>query len=193
MGTHIGGVTGRHHAYLDHGPFIARYLEGHFQRLAWLPNVYDPSICLPICFYPGSPTETMLGLFYSDNNSAVSRSFWEKVKYPEIEWGEDYVFARNLRELGFQKAYVDNAIVIHSHGFENTSTFESAIAEGRFWAKEFGIKLVDNPKAATSAQDAIDQSFALQKGLSVGSLRERQKYNKAVNEGRHLGWKLSIE
>lgn len=193
MGTHIGGVTGRHHAYLDHGPFIARDLEGHFQRLAWLPNVYDPFIGLPSCFYPGSPTETMLGLFYSDNNSAVSRSVWEKVKYPEIEWGEDYVFARNLRELGFQKAYVDNAIVIHSHGFEKTSTFESAIAEGRFWAKEFGIKLVDNPKAATSAQDAIDQSFALQKGLSVGSLRERQKYNKAVNEGRHLGWKLSIE
>jgi hypothetical protein len=34
-----------------------------------------------------------------------------------VEWGEDQVWAFEMLKLGFQKAYVDSAVVYHSHDF----------------------------------------------------------------------------
>jgi hypothetical protein len=34
---------------------------------------------------------------YSDNNSAMARAVWQEIPYPEVEWGEDQVWAFEIR------------------------------------------------------------------------------------------------
>lgn len=38
--------------------------------------------------------------FYSDNNSAMARSVWKEIPYPEVDWGEDAVWAWGALQAG---------------------------------------------------------------------------------------------
>ncbi|MGF0524380.1 rhamnan synthesis F family protein [Agrobacterium pusense] len=186
-GERVAGVTGRHQAYPEHGPFVANDMQNHFDALALLPNPIDMEIGLPSNYYPGSTTWRMLAFFYSDNNSAMARSVWKEIPYPEIEWGEDYVWASLAIKAGFQKAYVDDAIVFHSHDFPTKRLFKAAMEEGAFWMKEFGIELHGDPKAAIEAMKARDRAFALKHGIAPHILTGRLKSNETLVAGRYEG------
>ncbi|MDH0117653.1 glycosyltransferase [Rhizobium pusense] len=186
-GERVAGVTGRHQAYPEHGPFVANDMQNHFDALALLPNPIDMEIGLPSNYYPGSTTWRMLAYFYSDNNSAMSRSVWKEIPYPEIEWGEDYVWASLAIKAGFQKAYADDAIVFHSHDFPTKRLFKAAMEEGAFWMKEFGIELHGDLKAAIEAMNARDRAFALKHGIAPHLLRGRLKSNETLVAGRYEG------
>lgn len=192
-GNRVAGVTGRHEAYPTHGPFIAQDMKQHFDGLALLPDVVDLSQGLPSNYSPGSVTWRMLANFYSDNNSAISRDVWKQLPYPEIEWGEDYVWASLALKAGFQKVYVDNAVVLHSHDFDEETLLKTAVTEGEFWAREFGIRLHDDEQATIAALNARDQKFATENGISKLMLGKRQKKNRLLVKGRLQGWRNCYE
>lgn len=191
MGDRVAGVTGRHAAYPDHGLFIERDINEHFDNLALLPSVIDSEVGLPSYCYRGGVNWRMLAYFYSDNNSAMSRKIWRSLPYPEIEWGEDYVWASLAIKAGYQKAYVNDAIVLHSHNLSDQAQFKTATAEGKFWAQQFGVRLHGDEDAAIAHMDARDYHFAMKNGIKNSDLKQRQKSNKLLVRGRTQGWEDS--
>lgn len=183
----VAGVIGRHEAYPEHDPFTRRDLQEMFDGLALLPDVIDRDGGLPSYFYPGGQSWAMTMQFYSDNNSAMSREAWKILPYPDIEWGEDQVWAAEALRLGFQKAYVDDAVVYHSHAFDVTQQHAVSAIEGRFWAERFGIDLHPDAEAAITAMNARDRSFALQNAIPDRVLSERYRLNQAIVQGRRAG------
>lgn len=188
-GDRVAGVTGRHRAYPQHDAFIQRDMEGHFDRLQSLGRCLSRSGGLSSLFYPMSQAWQMLLYFYSDNNSAIAKAAWEHCPYPEVDWGEDYVWARKMMNLGWQKAYVDSALVYHSHDFEGEKTLSAAIEEGRFWKTHFGFTLHHDADADITAALQRDKDYAKQANVDPDALVKREKYIRAQILGRIKGAK----
>ena len=191
QGDRVAGVIGRHEAYPEHDAFIKRDMREHFDALSQLPPVLGGGHGLPSYIYPGSEPWRMLMGFYSDNNSAMSRAVWKEVPYPEIDWGEDQVWAAEMLRLGFQKAYGNDAVVYHSHAFTPQQQYKVAATEGKFWAEHFGIRLHEDAEAAIAAMDARDRDFALRNGVADSSLKARLASNRATVNGRVAGWRAA--
>lgn len=187
QGPRVAGVVGRHEAYTNHDSFTQRDIRQTFDGLALLPNVIDLDIGLPGYIYPGSVMWRMLSHFYSDNNSALARWAWELLPYPEIDWGEDQVWADEALRLGFQKCYVNEAVVYHSHDSSLTTVYERALIEGRFWAEHFGVELHHDLEASIAALDNQDRDYAFQNGIDAKSLAHRLRVNRVLVQGRRAG------
>jgi len=59
-------------------------------------------------------------LFYLDyysNSSALRKSVWEKIPYPEVPWSEDKAWIKLLYMHGYKKKYCSSSIIFHSHNF----------------------------------------------------------------------------
>lgn len=55
-------------------------------------------------------------VFYSDVNSATTRDFLvSKIPYRDVSYSEDFLFATDLLQAGYRKAYQPSAKVIHSN------------------------------------------------------------------------------
>ena len=186
-GPRVAGVIGRHEAYPEHDPFTRRDLQEMFDGLALLPDVIDRETGLPSFFYPGGQSWAMTMHFYSDNNSAISREAWKILPYPEADWGEDQIWAAEALRLGFQKAYVDDAVVYHSHAFDETQQHAVSVIEGRFWAERFGIDLHPDGEAAIHGMNERDRAFARQAGIPDEVLAKRYRHNRATVQGRCTG------
>ncbi|WP_082559410.1 rhamnosyltransferase WsaF family glycosyltransferase [Methylobacterium sp. Leaf94] len=185
-GPRVAGVIGRHEAYPDHDPFTRRDLQEMFDRLALLPDMIDRETGLPSFFYPGGQSWAMTLQFYSDNNSAMSREAWKILPYPDVEWGEDQIWAAEALRLGFQKAYVDEAVVYHSHAFDMAQQRAVSAVEGRFWAEHFGIDLHPDTEGAIRGMDARDRAFAEEQGIPERVLQLRLDQNRATVKGRSV-------
>lgn len=191
-GARVAGVIGRHEAYPEHDAFTRRDLTEMFDALALLPPVIDRETGLPSFFHPGGSLWRRVRQFYSDNNSAMARAAWAVLPYPEIPWGEDQVWADEMLRAGFQKAYVNEAVVFHSHPIAWTRHAATARTEGAFWGRHFGMDLHPEPKAAIAAMDARDEDFAFRHGLAARDLAARKRYNRATVEGRAAGYADSL-
>ena len=110
----VAGAFGQHFPYPDCNIFDKRDLPRHFARFGDKPTVfsiedrkaYDADINLRLFLS-----------FFSDNNSCLRRSVWEKYPYPDVNFAEDQIWMRKMLELGYKKAYVPDAAVYHSHNF----------------------------------------------------------------------------
>lgn len=190
-GPRVAGVIGRHEAYPEHDPFTRRDIREMFDNLLLLPRVLDHEIGLPSFMYPGSRDWGMLMRFYSDNNSAISREVWKRHPYPEVEWGEDQLWAEEILRLGYQKAYVDGAVVYHSHSFSLSQQYSVSATEGRFWGKHFGIDLHPDVERSIASMNERDRAYALDMRISDALLKQRQLMNRATVQGRHFGYEES--
>ena len=117
----------------------------------------------------------------------MSREAWKILPYPEVDWGEDQIWAAEALRLGFQKAYVDEAVVYHSHAFDETQQYAVATTEGRFWAEHFGIDLHPDVDAAIYAMNERDREFAQQAGISDSILQQRYRFNRTTVQARRAG------
>lgn len=191
-GPNVAGVIGRHEANPEHDIFTKRDMTELFDNLALLGPVTDREIGLPGYIYPGGRTWRMVMQFYSDNNSALWREAWKIIPYPEIDWGEDQVWADEILRAGFQKAYVNDAVVYHSHAFDLEGQTKTAFTEGRFWGHYFGYDLHPDPKEAVAVMNARDRAYALRAGADVMALEHRQLLNEATVNGRAAGYRASL-
>ena len=55
--------------------------------------------------------------FFSNVSSVIRRQVWEKFPLPEVEFGEDQLWARRVLEAGYQTAYCADSLVYHSHSY----------------------------------------------------------------------------
>lgn len=112
----IAGVFGRHLAYENGDIFEKEALKKHFESF----RENDEGAVFSIDDYERFATD--LGYqaylsFYSDNASAMRKSIWKVIPYPEVEFAEDQIWAKKILLAGYKKAYAYNAVVYHSHKY----------------------------------------------------------------------------
>ncbi|WP_439103328.1 rhamnosyltransferase WsaF family glycosyltransferase [Celeribacter marinus] len=146
------GLFGRHVAYPEHAPFIHHEINSHFANFSKYP------LCLSnetTGHAWGKSTEQWAQLlhFYSDNNSCLRRSVWNAIPYPEIDYGEDQVWAHTMIKAGYSKVYAPTATVIHSHDYGPDETYKRSKTEAQFFRDHFGYTIA--PSMSTSVELAI--------------------------------------
>lgn len=135
--SEVAGVFSRHEAHHGADPFVTSELKEHFRGLADFPVVqitdrseYDANLGLQQVYH-----------FYSDNASALRRTVWEKIPYPDVQFAEDQIWAKTIVEAGYKKAFAEDSLVRHSHAFGPWETLRRSFDESRAFHKLFGYKL----------------------------------------------------
>ena len=187
----VAGVFGRHKAYPEHGKFIERDIDEMFNRYADYPKVYSMTSGLPSHIYRGGFAWRMIMHFYSDNNSAISRAVWKHLPYPDIDWGEDQVWAWEMLKAGFEKVYVDDATVYHSHDLPLAKTYQFAVTEGKFFKEMFGYDLIsgNTPDQIVRELTHRDEAFAMKMMVPRKQLEAQNKKTQTIIFGRSDGAK----
>lgn len=114
------GAFGIHYPYEDCNIFDKRDLETHFAGFGSDDTYYWITDCKR---YRDDEGYRHLLCFYSDNNSCMRRSIWEKYPYDDVDFAEDQFWARKMIELGYHKAYAAHAPVYHSHNYPLNTYF----------------------------------------------------------------------
>lgn len=82
--------------------------------------------------------------FFSDNNSCIRRTIWEKYPYPDVDFAEDQVWMRQMLEKGYKKVYCPNAAVYHSHNFKLRTYYQRFFDEYRGLYNVYQYTISDN-------------------------------------------------
>ncbi|MBQ6816611.1 MAG: glycosyltransferase family 2 protein [Clostridia bacterium] len=117
----IVGGFGVHYPYPDCNVFDKRDLELHFKGFGTENTVY--SLEDPERYKTDEGYRHFLA-FFSDNNSCVRRSVFEKYPYDDVNFAEDQIWCRKMIELGYKKIYCANAPVYHSHNYSLSTYFK---------------------------------------------------------------------
>ncbi|WP_063769932.1 glycosyltransferase family 2 protein [Ensifer aridi] len=149
----IAGVFGRHVAYETASPFTKSDLDQHFEGFLHHPLVVHRD--LDPARYEADEGWRQLLHFYSDNNSLMRKSVWERVPLPDVEFAEDQLWARSIIEAGYRKAYAPAAVVYHSHDYSFTEQLRRAFDESRNFEKYFGYRLSPDVGPALTAMGKL--------------------------------------
>lgn len=117
----IVGGFGIHYPYPDCNVFDKRDLEGHFKNFGTENTIYQLEDRERYDREEGYRHKLA---FFSDNNSCLRRSVWEKYPYDDVNFAEDQIWARKMIELGYKKLYCPNAPVYHSHNYSLSTYFK---------------------------------------------------------------------
>lgn len=112
--SEVVGAFGKHYPYPDCNILDKRDLYYHFLGFGDKNTVYyldDEKR------YRNDEGYRHFLAFYSDNNSCMRRTIWEKHPYDDVNFAEDQIWARKMIELGYKKMYCPNAAVYHSHNY----------------------------------------------------------------------------
>jgi len=182
------GAFGRHLAYPEHGPVIARELQQHFAGFGAQANT--------VCQDDSKRYQQDQGYrqflhFFSSNNACLRRSVWQRIPLPEVDFAEDQLWAKAVIEAGLAKAYAPEACVFHSHKFGVLESYQRAFDESNALRKLFGYELVP------SFKHLLKHSFLLSRRdwcwIAESSLPTRNKWlgmikPPAANFSRLLGY-----
>lgn len=140
----IAGVFGRHIAYPQANPFTANELNLHFQGFEREPVVKldDPSR------YECDQGYRQYLHFFSDNNALIRRSVWEQIPYSDVDFAEDQLWAKQIIEAGYKKAYSKVATVYHSHDYRLFERLQRSFDEAYAFNRFFGYTICPNLKAS---------------------------------------------
>ena len=143
--TAVAGVFGRHLAYENASPFVKRDLTLHFDHLASWPN---PLYRSDAERYERDQGYRQVLHFFSDNNACIRRSVWQQFPYPDVNFAEDQIWAKQIIEAGFKKGYSDKGAVYHSHNYSVSETFRRAFDEAYALRQLFGYRLATSLKGS---------------------------------------------
>ncbi len=187
-GPDIAGAFGRHVAYPEATAFTTRDLEAHFAAFDALPSVVSRAT-------DAARYETDQGWrqrlhFYSDNNSCLRRSVWEKIPYPDVEFAEDQIWADRIIKAGYAKAYAPDAAVYHSHDYGVFEKFQRAFDESNAFRVLFGYRLNARPLRALLSIGWLsrrDIAFAIRNRISPIETATQILLNVATVTGQMAG------
>ena len=127
----VAGVFGCHIAHSDHGQLTAHDLDQHFNR--WIFRSHRQPIELDAGRQSVNGVVSTHERFYSDNNSCLRKSIWKTLPLPDVVYGEDQLWAREILRKGYKKAYASTAVVRHSHEYGFRETVLRANTEWHFY------------------------------------------------------------
>lgn len=191
------GVVGKHVARVNCSPLLKYEIRGVFDACG--PDgevtIVDGSLMSVESMSSGE-------LFYSDVNSATRTDFLlNTIAYRDVDYSEDFAFAKDLLSAGYKKAYVPSAVVEHSNDvtlseygkrvFDETLGMRK-VGEGRtsiFWvqAKARAVRDVLN----TSGSIILDKDYSVTQKLKWLVVNPAYVWKKWANIHRALNVKLS--
>jgi glycosyltransferase involved in cell wall biosynthesis len=187
------GIFGKHKAHVGASPFTVRDIREHVRRFDKGPIAVDLATN-PHKWRDKDTSWLQYLFFYSDNNSCLRKSIWEKLPMPAAEYGEDQLWARDIIRCGYQKLYSPGAIVYHSHDYDENDTFSRAAVEGEFFLKNFGWHAVSptaNIDSLIRDLNNNDEEFAKKYDIDHVLLQKRFNLNKARVRGLAHGQGLT--
>lgn len=124
---HIAGVFGKHLPRKDCDPFQRKTLNLFMESFGQEMTIYqltkpDSELTIP---------ERHFLNFFSNVNSAVRRSVFEKIPFRDAEMGEDQFWIKDILAAGYKKAYAPKAAVYHSHNYGIWNQFKRWFDEFR--------------------------------------------------------------
>ena len=180
------GAFGRHVAHDDADPFTHQELKNHFKGFDQLPVVMSLTTDRESVVEDAEGWRKILH-FYSDNNSCLRKSVWRSLPLPCVPYGEDQLWADMVIRNGYEKLYVRDAVVKHSHDYDSNETFERAVTESKFFSSCFGY---DFHKQIQSAYNGIsaDLQNVLKEGKQLGCSNVQMIQRSSNVYAKHLGW-----
>ena len=181
------GVFGRHLPYESHSSFTKYEIEKHFEKFDQGPVALSKNVDLAELGFNEDRASQFLH-FYSDNNSGMRRSVWEIHPYPNVDYGEDQIWAKLIIEKGYEKIYAQHGTVYHSHDFNPKEIFNRCKIESQFFKQNFGYSL--GPEEEKDVSDQLhrlnEHSKKLAKKLKI---KDSELKNELIlNEMKIKGW-----
>lgn len=133
----IVGGFGKHLPYPECNLFDKRDITMHFQNFGNNNTIFYIDDHKR---YEKEEGYRHLLSFFSDNNSCIRRSTWEKIPYEDVEFAEDQIWAKKIIEMGYKKVYCPNAAVYHSHNYPLFTYFK------RYYDEYKGLYEIHNYK-----------------------------------------------
>jgi rhamnosyltransferase len=140
----IAGVYGRHIAYPSATPFTKRDLIEHFQHFGKEKVVF----CEDAERYRSDERYRQTLHFFSDNNALLRRSVWKDIPYPDVDFAEDQIWAKEVIEACWKKGYSDEGAVYHSHDYAIFEKLQRSFDESFALYRLFGYVLVPSRRHA---------------------------------------------
>jgi glycosyltransferase involved in cell wall biosynthesis len=184
----VAGVFGRHLAHKEADVFVSRRLESHFANLANYP-VLDKNT------NRNDLSWQRILRFFSDNNSCLRKSVWSEVPYPNVDFGEDQLWALMMIDAGYQKVYAKEAVVHHSHQYTIEEAYERAKTEAYYTKVHFRDIILPNKLALdffVESENNFDKAIADELNLPKHTLSMRKKINQARGQGLLDGGRMAV-
>lgn len=186
------GLFGRHTGYPDHPLWVREELETHFENMLKYPLALSKDTD-PAKWESGDIGWRQFLHFYSDNNSAMRRRVWNEIPYPEVDYGEDQVWARDIIEAGYTKLYSPTACVFHSHDYTPDQTFKRAQTEAEFFFNYFGYDL-STPDAEELEKTILNEQIQVRKKAKLHNLAAEEIQKRLDNvRAQKLGWEEGVK
>ena len=184
----IAGAFGRHIAHADADLFVKRDLDRHFEGFLAHPLLLSKSTD-PARYEDDEGWRALLH-FFSNNNSVLRRSVWERHPFPDVEFAEDQIWADTIISNGYAKLHVPEAIVAHSHTYGPISQLRRAFDEAAAFRTLFGYRL--GPSLLKSLRSTVllslqDIRFGFKHKMPVGVILRRVGQNAGRSFGHYLG------
>lgn len=195
MFTHMpqaAGLFGRHLPYPHHPAGVRREIDDHFANMMGHPLALSRETD-PDKWASGDVGWRQFLHFYSDNNSAMRRSVWAELPYPEVDYGEDQLWARDIIAAGLTKLFAPTACVYHSHDYDPDETFKRARTEAAFFFRYFGYTLGDGSEEEIAVR--IDREQIDYRGWAYRHRvpPEEEPRRIANIAAKHRGWKAGLD
>ena len=184
----IAGAFGRHIAYPHASPFTKRDIEDHFAGFVGYPQIVNQYTDRQR--YASDVGWRQFLHFYSDNNSCLRRSVWERIPYPDVDFAEDQIWAQQVIAAGWSRAYAQDAVVYHSHDYTVIDSLRRAFDESATFRRFFGYRLGGSTQGSVRSIIGLsvsDLAWARQNGISALEMRKRILHNAARVIGHSLG------
>ena len=134
----VAGAFGPHRAHIEARHVTHRELDAHFAGFGAHLSIVRLEDRVRFAADPGYRQWLH---FFSNNNSCIRRSVWEKLPLPDVAFAEDQTWALSAVEAGYGKAFVPDAVVFHSHDFGVWETLQRNFDEARSFQRYFGYHL----------------------------------------------------
>jgi len=183
----VAGAFGPHRAHVAARHVTHRELEAHFAGFGTQLNIAR------LQDYERFASD--LGYrqwlhFFSNNNSCIRRTVWEKLPLPEVAFAEDQTWALRAIEAGYGKAFVPDAVVLHSHDFGIWETLQRNFDEARSFQRYFGYRLQQRWMSTLAAGMGLarrDWRWLRSAGLTGWQLLKNGIYMACIECARTLG------
>ena len=186
------GAFGRHIAWPTASPFTRREINDHFANLWRHPLALSRDTDAPASEERWRQTLH----YFSDNNSCLRRSIWQRVRFPQVDYGEDQAWADLIIKLGYEKVFVPTATVYHSHSHMPDEAACRAATEAFFFTSTFGYKVYDLDRSFEEQLRELQQAntfWAEANGISKQDLKRQLVIDEAVLAGRAKGTRRAVE
>ncbi|MEA2201802.1 MAG: hypothetical protein QOI89_2398 [Solirubrobacteraceae bacterium] len=165
FGTEVGIVYGPYLPRPEAAPAVRWELERWFESLSRdgrprIDRLEGRELPSPTGQRP-LPAVALIGArgFFTDANACIARSAWERVPFREVAYAEDRLLAIDMLRNGYEKVFVPDAPVWHSHDYTTVEQLRRSFDEWRGLREVYGWREPAGPRhVARQLRGALGQA-----------------------------------